>query len=51
VELKLTEKEEYTMKGCKFAGRCPYVMDVCKTTEPPDVSLNGRSVKCFLYKD
>lgn len=50
VELKMTEKEEYLMKGCKFAGRCPYVMDVCKTTEPPYVPLNGRSVKCFLYK-
>lgn len=50
VSLKMTEREEYLMKGCKFAGRCPYVMDVCKSTEPPDISLDGRTVKCFLYK-
>jgi peptide/nickel transport system ATP-binding protein len=22
-------------KGCRFHPRCPYVMDVCRTTEPP----------------
>jgi peptide/nickel transport system ATP-binding protein len=22
-------------KGCRFHTRCPYVMDVCRTTEPP----------------
>jgi peptide/nickel transport system ATP-binding protein len=24
------EQEEYLRKGCKFAGRCPLVMDICK---------------------
>jgi len=50
VSLKITEREEYLMKGCKFAGRCPQVMDVCKNAEPPDIFLDGRVVKCFLYK-
>jgi len=50
VDLKMTEKEEYLMKGCKFVGRCPYVKNICKTTEPPDINLDGRVVKCFLYK-
>jgi peptide/nickel transport system ATP-binding protein len=22
-------------KGCRFHPRCPYVMEICKTTEPP----------------
>ena len=27
VDLHLTEREEYMLKGCKFAGRCPHVME------------------------
>ena len=37
--------------GCRFADRCPRVMDICRTQEPPDVSANGRLVKCHLYAD
>jgi hypothetical protein len=33
----------------KFAGRCPHVMDVCKTVVPADVQADGRMVKCHLY--
>lgn len=35
--------------GCRFAHRCPDVMDVCRTTEPAAVAVDGRSVKCHLY--
>jgi len=43
------EKEEYLRAGCKFAGRCPYVMERCKYEVPPDLNINDVFVKCFLY--
>ncbi len=38
-------------KGCHFAPRCPYEMDVCGKKEPP-VSLVGphHEAKCWLYE-
>ena len=44
------ESAEYTRTGCKFAGRCPAVMDICHQQVPPDVEHEGRTVKCFLFK-
>ena len=38
-------------QGCRFAGRCPMVMDVCRTTRPPDVLVDGAQVSCHLYPD
>ncbi|MDA4123799.1 MAG: ABC transporter ATP-binding protein [Thaumarchaeota archaeon] len=36
--------------GCRYAARCPYVMDVCRTREPPLVEVKPRhKVACFLY--
>ena len=43
------ESAEYTRTGCKFAGRCPAVMDICHQKVPPNVEHQGRTVKCFLY--
>jgi peptide/nickel transport system ATP-binding protein len=51
INLSELETEEYLRKGCKFAGRCPHVMDVCKTEIPPDVKVGEVQVKCFLYAD
>jgi peptide/nickel transport system ATP-binding protein len=50
-EIALTdlEKSEYGLAGCKFAGRCPQVMDVCKHTDPDYVEAGNRMVKCHLY--
>ncbi len=37
--------------GCKFASRCPRVMDVCSSNRPRLISNEGnRSVSCFLYE-
>lgn len=36
--------------GCHFADRCPHVMDVCRTVEPPDAHVDGRLVKCHLFE-
>ena len=49
IDLGTTEIKEYGRTGCKFAGRCPMVMDICRTTDPPDIEAEGRVVKCFLY--
>ncbi|MEZ4734999.1 MAG: ABC transporter ATP-binding protein [Caldilineaceae bacterium] len=49
IELGTTEIKEYSRVGCKFAGRCPHVMDVCRKADPPDVVADGRTVKCYLY--
>jgi len=36
--------------GCKFAARCPFVMDVCKKTPPAYRELEPRHmVACHLY--
>jgi oligopeptide/dipeptide ABC transporter ATP-binding protein len=38
--------------GCPFAPRCPFVMDVCVQTDPPDFNVgSGHTAKCYLYSD
>ena len=49
VDLSETEQEEYLRVGCKFAGRCPQVMEKCKRETPKDVWVDDVLVKCFLY--
>jgi peptide/nickel transport system ATP-binding protein len=49
-DLAVLEREEYLMAGCKFAGRCPAVTDICQYREPEDYFVDGRTVKCFLYE-
>lgn len=51
VELSLLEVKEYARWGCKFAGRCSSVMEICKKEEPANVLLNGRTVSCHLYTE
>ncbi len=50
ISLGALEIKEYAKVGCKFAGRCPREMPVCRTTEPPEAEIDGRRVKCHLYK-
>jgi len=49
IKLSETEEEEYMRVGCKFAGRCPYVMEICKSQSPRDIDIDGVLVKCHLY--
>jgi peptide/nickel transport system ATP-binding protein len=49
ISLSDLEHEEYLRQGCKFAGRCPLVRDICKQEVPPDVYVDGVLVKCFEY--
>ncbi|MGI2297086.1 ABC transporter ATP-binding protein [Paenibacillus sp. GXUN7292] len=53
-EAKLPEMEtkEYAMNGCKFAGRCAYVKEVCRSSKPPLMELeNGHQVLCIKFND
>jgi peptide/nickel transport system ATP-binding protein len=49
IALARPEAEEYLQAGCKFAGRCPFVMDICHRVAPNDVLAEGRTIKCHLY--
>jgi peptide/nickel transport system ATP-binding protein len=51
IDLGTTEVKEYGRVGCKFAGRCPQVMDICREVDPPDVQVERRMVKCYLYTE
>jgi peptide/nickel transport system ATP-binding protein len=51
VTLSELEQEEYLRQGCKFAGRCPHVMEICKGVVPADLNVDGVLVKCHLYSD
>jgi peptide/nickel transport system ATP-binding protein len=44
-------EESYSTSGCRFASRCRFVMDRCRSTEPPVYTVgNEHSVSCFLYE-
>jgi len=35
--------------GCRYHPRCPYAMDICKTTDPELIQAESSSVACWLY--
>jgi peptide/nickel transport system ATP-binding protein len=37
--------------GCKFNPRCPYVMDICRKTEPTLISSEKSLVACHLFNE
>lgn len=46
------EEARVTNSGCKFAGRCPFVLPVCYDQAPPVFRTDQRrGVACFLYRD
>jgi peptide/nickel transport system ATP-binding protein len=49
VKLSDVEHEEYLRRGCRFAGRCPLAMEVCKREVPADVYVEDVLVRCHLY--
>lgn len=50
VQLSESETEDYLRVGCKFAGRCPFVMEICKREVPADTYVDGALTKCHLYQ-
>ena len=52
VRLPDMETKEYSYVACKFAGRCPYVRDICRQVKPPMVEMpDGREALCFKLVD
>ena len=51
VSLAASDSGVFMRVGCRFADRCPHVMDVCRSVEPPDAVVDGRQVKCHLYTE
>ena len=49
IRLSDTEQDEYLKQGCRFAGRCPLVMDICRQQAPPDIYVEDVLVKCHKY--
>lgn len=49
VTLSEMEQAEYLRRGCRFAGRCPDVMDICRGVVPQDISVNDVLVKCHKF--
>lgn len=49
ISISEIEHEEYLREGCKFAGRCPEVMEKCKHQVPTAVYIDGVFVRCHLY--
>ncbi len=48
VQLAESDTEEYLRSGCKFASRCPQVIEICKHEMPKDIDVEGSLVKCHL---
>lgn len=46
------DTSQMSQTGCKFAGRCPHVMDICKQSPPSLYMVDGeRASACYLYRD
>ncbi|MCS7111533.1 MAG: ABC transporter ATP-binding protein [Ignisphaera sp.] len=51
--IKLTatiEEKEFLARGCKYVARCPHAMKKCFEQVPPEFTVNGVKVKCWLYE-
>ena len=49
IEFATFEVKEFARVGCKFAARCPSVMELCRQADPQDILVDDRTVKCYLY--
>ncbi|MBE4909251.1 ABC transporter ATP-binding protein [Bacillus luteolus] len=42
--------DEYS-PGCRFVDRCPQAMDICRSTVPPLLEIEGQTAcRCWLYE-
>ncbi len=51
VPLSAGDVRDDAREGCRFASRCPRVLDVCRRVAPRDTIVDGRMVKCHLFGD
>jgi len=46
------DKSKAARGGCKFAARCPHVMEKCRISPPPLYTVGERQVaSCYLYEE
>jgi peptide/nickel transport system ATP-binding protein len=46
------DTSDLQISGCRFADRCPAVMDKCHTTKPAQYLINEHQLAaCFLHED
>ncbi|MGQ9815224.1 MAG: oligopeptide/dipeptide ABC transporter ATP-binding protein, partial [Candidatus Roseilinea sp.] len=51
-DIQAKEGDFGSTKGCRFAARCPFVMDRCRESQPPLFKLEPtRAASCFLYDE
>jgi peptide/nickel transport system ATP-binding protein len=50
VKLSAIEIKEFLATGCKFVSRCPYAMPQCSREAPPMITVDRRTVRCWLYQ-
>ena len=51
-QTQTNNKSGQSLQGCRFANRCPQVMDICHQSQPPLYATDkGRGVACYLYQD
>ncbi|WJY26367.1 MULTISPECIES: ABC transporter ATP-binding protein [Sporosarcina] len=44
--------KEANKTGCRFASRCPYVMDICTQQDPPMYAVGeDHHSRCFLHRE
>ena len=48
IQLSESDVDEYLRVGCRFAGRCPQALELCKLEAPEDVYVDGVLAKCHL---
>jgi peptide/nickel transport system ATP-binding protein len=46
------DEHDGTIGGCKFASRCPHVLDICRSSRPVLYQIEQHRVaSCFRYRD
>lgn len=50
IQLAENETVDYLRTGCKFAGRCPEAMEICRHEAPQDIHIDGELVNCHLFR-
>ncbi|MCS7111417.1 MAG: ABC transporter ATP-binding protein [Ignisphaera sp.] len=45
------ELKEFLIAGCRYANRCPYAKEICWTTLPPYIDVDGVNVRCWKHLD
>jgi oligopeptide/dipeptide ABC transporter ATP-binding protein len=47
-----TDEAKSRLGGCKFASRCPHVMEKCRQAQPPLYQIDAtRAAACYLFED